>query len=241
MKIFAALIAFCCLLFGCKSKTLLQTDDLIINKISENVYQHISFLNSETFGKVDCNGMIIIDNGEAVIFDTTPDNVSSQKLINYVEQQLNAKVKAIVPTHFHADCLGGLQAFHDTNIPSYASLETIRLAEKNNLTVPRISIGNGTTIFVGNDSVRVKHFGEGHTKDNIVGYFAKEEALFGGCLIKEIGANKGNLEDANQQDWSKTVAKIKKEYPNLQHVIPGHGKPGNSALLDYTIELFKNQ
>jgi metallo-beta-lactamase class B len=34
--------------------------------------------------------------------------------------------------------------------------------------------------------------------------------------------------------------KIKKAFPNLKKVIPGHGEIGDTALLDYTIQLFKN-
>ena len=72
-----------------------------------------------------------------------------------------------------------------------------------------------------------------------MGYFPSENILFGGCLIKELEATKGFLGDANVGDWSKTVEKIKKEYPNLKIVIPGHGAIGGSELLDYTIQLFK--
>ena len=59
----------------------------------------------------------------------------------------------------------------------------------------------------------VKFFGQGHTKDNVVGYFPIENILFGGCLIKELEATKGYLGDANVGSWSNTVEKIKKQYP----------------------------
>lgn len=84
-----------------------------------------------------------------------------------------------------------------------------------------------------------KFFGEGHTKDNVVGYFPEAEAIFGGCLIKESGAGKGNLEDANVAAWSATVKKLKRSYPRAKTVIPGHGKSGGRELLDYTIKLFE--
>lgn len=63
--------------------------------------------------------------------------------------------------------------------------------------------------------------------------------MFGGCLIKEVDANKGYLGDANLKEWSNTVEKIKKEYPNVAIVVPGHGEFGDEKLLDYTIRLFK--
>jgi metallo-beta-lactamase class B len=62
--------------------------------------------------------------------------------------------------------------------------------------------------------------------------------IFGGCLIKEVGAGKGNLADANTIDWSNTVRKIRDEYPDVKRIVPGHGQPGGIELLDYTIKLF---
>jgi metallo-beta-lactamase class B len=87
---------------------------------------------------------------------------------------------------------------------------------------------------------RNEYFGEGHTKDNIVSYFPSEKVLFGGCLIKEVNASKGYLGDANISEWSGTVQSVKRKYGNAKIVLPGHGKPGGMELLDYTIELFKN-
>jgi metallo-beta-lactamase class B len=65
--------------------------------------------------------------------------------------------------------------------------------------------------------------------------------MFGGCLIKEMNATKGYLVDANVKDWSATVERVKKEYPKVKVVVPGHGKFGNEKLLDYTIKLFKEK
>jgi metallo-beta-lactamase class B len=59
-------------------------------------------------------------------------------------------------------------------------------------------------------------------------------------LIKELEATKGYLGDANIAQWSNTVERIKEQYPNIKIVIPGHGAIGGKDLLDYTIQLFKN-
>jgi metallo-beta-lactamase class B len=48
------------------------------------------------------------------------------------------------------------------------------------------------------------------------------------------------LGDANISEWSGTVQSVKRKYGNAKIVLPGHGKPGGMELLDYTIELFKN-
>lgn len=216
-----------------------QSDNLIVRKISENVYQHISFLNTESFGKVPCNGMIVINNKEAVIFDTPTTNENSQELINFLTKKANYTIKAIIPTHYHSDCLGGLETFHANNIPSYACNQTIEFAKKNESILPQNSFKTQLELPVGNKKVYAKFFGEGHTADNIIGYYPNDEILFGGCLIKQLGAKKGNLADANTSKWSKTVQKVKIKYPQIKTVIPGHGEPGGIDLFDYTIRLFE--
>ena len=58
-------------------------------------------------------------------------------------------------------------------------------------------------------------------------------------MIKSLKSGKGNLADASVKKWSKTVSKIKKTFPHIEIVVPGHGKAGGTALLDYTIDMFK--
>lgn len=65
--------------------------------------------------------------------------------------------------------MGGLNAFHKHDIISIANSKTIEIAKEKS---------------------------EGHNTDTIVGYYPHEKVLFGGCLIKELNATKGNLADA---------------------------------------------
>jgi len=224
---------------GQQKNTLYESETLTIEKLTEHTLLHISYLNTNDFGKVACNGMIVIDKGEALIFDTPADDPTSKELIDWVENNLKYKVKGIIVTHFHTDCLGGLAEFHDRQIPSYASNKTIELAKSHNYTLPQHGFDNQLEIPVGKKKVFNKYVGEGHTRDNIVSYFAPDKVLFGGCLIKAVDAGNGNLEDANVNDWSSTVEKIKAAFPKAELIIPGHGKAGGQELLDYTIKLFR--
>jgi metallo-beta-lactamase class B len=148
------------------------------------------------------------------------------------------KTKAVICTHFHVDCVGGLPAFHSKNIPSFAEKRTVELAKANGFHVPNHIFTDSLILSVGNRKVFATFFGEGHTVDNIVGYYPEDRVMFGGCLIKALGAGQGNLEDANVNAWSRTVEKVSKRFPGVQIVIPGHGKYGDRALLDYTVKMF---
>lgn len=217
------------------------SESLVIQKISDHVYQHTSFLNTESFGKVACNGMIVFDKSEAIIFNTPVDNKTALELINWVKNDLHCKIKAVIPTHFHADCLGGLAEFHKQSVPSYAHNKTIAITKAKNLIIPENGFDRLLRLKVGNKQVMAEYFGEGHTQDNVIGYFPDEKIVFGGCLIKEVGAEKGNLEDANVKAWPATVTRLKQKYTRPKLIIPGHGKSGGPELLDYTIQLFEEK
>lgn len=223
-----------------KSASIYESQNLQVERLTKHTYRHISYLSTTDFGKVSCNGMVVIDDKQALIFDTPTNNDESKALINWVEKGLNAKVIGVVVTHFHNDCLGGLDEFHKRGIPSYASLATIELARRDSLTAPEIGFENYLEIKVGNKKVVNEFLGEGHTSDNIVSYFPDEKVLFGGCLIKTLGASKGYLGDANISEWPSTVKAVRSKYEAVKVVIPGHGEPGGSDLLDYTINLFEN-
>ena len=214
-----------------------SSETLKIERINDNIYKHVSYVDTEDYGKVACNGMLFIDHNKAIIYDTPVNDSVSNELIQLVSK--NHDITAIVVTHFHSDCLGGLDEFHRQGITSYSSTKTIELAAKNNYSIPQNGFDEILELKIGNQIAKTQFFGEGHTPDNVVGYIPSENALFGGCLIKSINASKGNLEDANTSHWTQTVENIKTKYPNLEIVIPGHGKAGGKSLLDYTSNLFK--
>jgi len=221
--------------------TIYQSENLIIQRLTDHVYVHVSFLNTDDFGKVACNGMFVVNDHQGIIFDTPTDNKGSLELINFVTGDLKIEITALIPTHFHEDCAGGIQEFEAAHIPVYACDRTIELLKKNGQKFSRPIAGfdKSITLKIGNKKVCAAYFGEGHTKDNIIGYFPEDHTIFGGCLIKEVGAGKGYLGDANTSTWPETVRKIKSKYPKVEIVIPGHGKWGGTQLFDYTIELFQ--
>jgi len=222
------------------SLTIYQSENLIIKKLSNYTYKHISFLETSDYGKVACNGMLVVKNFEGIIFDTPTNDKSSLELINFVAGELKSAIIAVVPTHFHEDCIGGIQEFEKHNIPVYASQMTLELLKKNSLmpAKPIVAFDKVLTLNLGDSKIYAEYFGEGHTQDNIVGYFPEDNAIFGGCLIKDLGSTKGYLGDANLNSWSETVRQVKLKYPEAKIVIPGHGTWGGTELFDYTIALF---
>ncbi len=219
-------------------ETIKVSAGLEIIPISENVLIHRTFLDIPNYGPFPCNGLIYKNKKKAYVFDTPTTNEISKELILWLTQNYNITIEGVIINHFHVDCLGGLQAFHDYLIPSYAHNQTIKSAVINNISIPMTGFDDELILKLGNEQIVNTFFGEGHTRDNIVSWLPKEKVLFGGCMIKSLKAGKGNLKDANIKEWSKTVKKIKDKYKDIKFVIPGHGDYGDSELLDYTIEKF---
>ncbi|MBI1185369.1 subclass B1 metallo-beta-lactamase [bacterium] len=215
-----------------------ESETLKVEEISENIYRHISYLETDDYGKVPCNGMVYFNGNDALVFDTPTNDKASAELIDWIGDR---NIKGVVVTHFHIDCLGGLKEFHLNGIASYASNLTIELAKKDNSELPKQGFDDKIEFEIGENIAYAQFFGPGHTNDNIIGYVPSEQTMFGGCLIKALNSGKGNLADANTNKWSRTVEKIKKEITGIETVIPGHGNHGGIELLDFTIELFKEQ
>lgn len=242
MKTFASTLLFLLTISSAISQTpattLYETEDLIIRQIGPKSYVHVSYIQLPNMGGTfPCNGLIYVSEQEAMVFDTPLSDSVSGALIDWIEDSLQANITGVVINHFHTDCLGGLGEFHRRGIPSYANALTVELA-RNKPVVPQQSFRDSLKLTVGSQEVINRYFGKGHTADNIVSYIPAENLLFGGCMIKEVDASKGNLEDADVAAWPRTVQKIKNSYPNLQTIVPGHGQTGGTELLDYTIKLF---
>lgn len=51
--------------------------------------------------------------------------------------------------------------------------------------------------------------------------------------------NLGNLEDASVDEWQASIHNVLSRYPEINMVVPGHGKEGDLSLLHHTVELIK--
>ena len=216
-----------------------NSPNLQLKQLSENTWIHVSYLQTNDYGKVPCNGLVYTNQGEGIVFDTPSSDSASIELLNFFKNK-EITINKVVPTHFHYDCLGGLVPFHNEEINSESSIQTFDLAVAvGDVPIPKQVFEGNQTFKVGTETIELSHFGAGHTLDNMVAYIPSEEILFGGCLVKTMNAGKGNLADADTLQWSNTIQNILNAYPNLRTVVPGHGKEGDTELLEYTANLFQ--
>jgi len=229
-------------LMSCKPKEesnlIKVSDNLKLTKINDHSYIHISKIFLDNGKQYASNGFIYIDDNEAFVFDSPANDIATEQLINWLQEEKGITIKGVIFNHFHRDCNEGMDIFKKYNIPSIASKMTAQLMKEKKYKQPDEVFENELILNVGSKKIINTFFGQAHSKDNIVSYFPEDQILFGGCMIKSMNASKGNLADANVLEWSNTVRKIKKAYPDIETVIPGHGDQGNQDLLEFTINLF---
>lgn len=221
-------------------KEIIINNDLIIIPISQNSYRHISYVDYKG-SKVPCNGLVYFNDDECIVVDTPTSDSVSIELINWIQENKKAKIVGVVSTHWHDDCAGGLQAFHNEKILSYSFEFTRDTLITQNLPAPQYVFSDSMKIKVGNKFAELYYPGPGHVKDNIVVWFEDEKILFGGCLVKEFKSQSiGYIGDADLNNWDKTLTKVKVKFPEAKVVIPGHWDTGGLELIDKSIEIVVN-
>ncbi len=216
-------------------------NDLQLVHLKDSVFIHVSWYNSEKYGRFASNGMIVAKQGKALLVDTPMDNEQTQRLYNFLKDRMNIEVTMFIPGHFHEDCMGGISFLHSKEVRSIANSLTIQKCRELGLEAPQNSFESNKVIDFNGESIECSYDGGGHSFDNITVWLPNQKILFGGCMVKNKNSKGlGNLSDAIVDEWDGTVRKLLNKYGNAEYVIPGHGAYGGVGLLNHTIDLVKD-
>jgi len=220
------------------SNKIIIDKDIHLIHLKDSVFVHRTWEYLDNFGRFSSNGMIVIKNGQAIMVDTPMDNEKTQKIVEYLKNNLNVELQKLIIGHFHDDCLGGLGYIQSQGIESIANSMTIDKCKELGLFIPTTSFTDSLSLDFNGEQIICRFFGGGHTIDNITIWLPSKKILFGGCLIKSINSRGlGNLADAVVSDWDITIKNLMNTIRDIKIVIPGHGDFGGSELLSHTIEL----
>ena len=212
--------------------------DIELEMLSENVYRHISYIETERWGRIGANGMVYLTNAGAILVDTPWDNDQTKALLKGLSDSLNMEVIALVVTHSHNDCAGGIATAKQMGIETFGLDLTGNLLKEKGEPLLDIMFSDSLTLSFGDVNVELFYPGEAHTRDNIVVWLPAEQILYGGCAVKNTyHKNLGNTADANVDAWPETIRKLQKRYSVAVIVIPGHGTPGGVDYLSHTLTL----
>jgi metallo-beta-lactamase class B len=221
---------------------LVLSEDLQVEPLGDGLWRHISYRVLEEFGRSAANGLVVVSDGEAALIDTPWTDTETARLLDWVEEELDAKVTVVIPTHSHPDCLGGLAEAHRRGARSYALARTVELARKAGAEVPQNAVDGFAEIRVGSRRLELHFIGPGHTEDDAVVWIPREKVLFGGCLVRAATSRHlGYTEEANLEEWPRTLRRMKQQYAEARRIVPGHGSPGGLELIDRTLELLSER
>jgi len=216
-------------------------DDIQLIHLKDSVFVHVTWENSEQYGRFPSNGLVIIKKGEALMVDTPMDNATTRVLTEYVENRFNVKMVKLIIGHYHNDCMGGQEYIQSRNIESIANSMTIAKCREMGLPLPSRGFDDSLSFDFHGEKITCRYFGGGHTFDNITVWLPEQKILFGGCLIKSINSTGlGNIADAVVDEWDITVQNVMHEYPSMDFVVPGHGDFGGIELLSHTVTLVQS-
>jgi cyclase len=182
------------------------------------------------------NGVLLVDN---LFRSMVP------KMLTAIKQYSDSTVKYIINTHYHPDHMAG-------NVVLGKAATTIghqqlrnRIIAPPNVALPKgllpvITFSDTLTVYLNNDTVRLRHFSNAHTDTDITVHFKSADIIHLGDMFfagmfpgvyKEGGGDIRNLinqlEIINEQLTSESI------------VIPGHGEPANKSAFGNYITMLK--
>lgn len=214
-----------------------QPEKLVITPLTGDFYIYTTYNTYEGY-TVQANGMYLVTDEGVVMFDTPWDTTQFQPLLDSVESRHHQPVIIALATHWHSDKTAGLEYYRQQGIRTYTTLLTDELSQLNNKKRAQYLMTGDTTFHVSGYSFETYFPGEGHTKDNIIIWFAKEKILYGGCLIKGADAEDlGFLGDGNTETYAATLKNVQKKCPKPAYIIVAHSDWSSTRSLKHSIKI----
>jgi metallo-beta-lactamase class B len=213
-----------------------------ITHLTKNFYVCTSYGYPDGKNPYPANSLFAVTSEGIILIDTPWGDEQTQQLLDAVRKRFNKKIVLCISTHFHDDRIGGVDMLKKTGIKTYSSKQTYILAQKEGNNLPQYTFSKDTTFTVGGIALQTYYPGAGHTSDNLVVWFPQQKILFGGCLVKSTAATtKGNVVDADLQQWPVTIKRLRARFKKAEFIIPGHeGWQGGLKQLDHTLQILSN-
>jgi metallo-beta-lactamase class B VIM len=214
--------------------------EIALREIRDGVWVHVSTSDLGNGLIYPSNGLVVRDGDGVWLVDTAWGEAATAALLDAVETEIGLPVRGAVATHFHDDRVAGSDVLRQRGVPVYASSLTRRLAAAEGNAVPSDSLAGltvpGTAVRLG--PLEVLYPGGGHAHDNLVVYVPGARVLHGGCAVYEMArTHAGNVADADLGAWPGSLRLVRERYPEAEVVVPGHGLPGGTELLDHSIAI----
>ena len=213
--------------------------------------------------------LVKVSEGRYVFVDTPYTRLATQEVVEWLGRTFGTVEIIEINTGYHADNLGGNEYLLKAGVPVYGSFLTDKLLRDKGeetrrqvltwLTAPEhasfraahksmsfyppnqlFQVSEGLSFEFPDETVEAYYPGPSHAEDNLVVYFARHKVLFAGCMVKSLAATDlGFTGDADVEKWPTAIERVRDRFEDAEVVVPGHGEPGDQALLEHTLSLLE--
>ena len=243
-----------CLSFSAQSlpaATGAPVKDYPFEQVAENtwvIHGPLDMPNVSNQGFMNNPGIVLTDSG-VVIVDPGSSVQAGEMVLRMLEKVSDQPVIAVFNTHIHGDHWLGNQAIRAAypDAPIYGHAEMLAMVEAGSgetwvelmdrltegatrgtrVVGPSHAVKHGDTIKIGNKTFRIHHYGQAHTRTDIMIQVEEDEVVF---LGDNVTANRiPRMTDGNFMGNISTVDKISEIEASVW--IPGHGPTGDAKIL----------
>jgi len=210
----------------------------------ERVADDVYTFQSDLYAQV--NAGAVLSQEWAVVIDTLAFPDEALAIREFIEEELERKVRYVINTHYHADhawgnCFfpGAFVLSHELcrdNLEQYgvpslrAARESDSLFQKTQIVLPHMTLDSGVLeLIVGDKTLRFIEL-PGHSQDGIGIYLVEDEVLFAGDVWMPIP----HIVDGDPEVMKKSLRKISEL--TIENVVQGHGEVILRGEVDSSIE-----
>jgi len=197
----------------------------------ERVADEVYVFQSDVYAQVNAGAVVSQD--WAVVIDTLPFPEETLAIRDFIEGELERKVRYVIDTHYHADhswgncyfpgalvlghelCRKNLEKF---GVPSLKKAwEEDTIFQKTQIVLPHITMDSGfLELIVGDKTLRFVEL-PGHSEDGIGVYIVEDEVLFAGDVWMPVP----HIVDGDPEVMRESLERIRGF--TLENVVQGHG------------------
>ena len=233
--------------------------DYPVNQVSEGVYVihgPITTPNPQNQGFMN-NPAIILTTEGVVLIDPGGTLQSGEMVLRMVKTLTDKPVVAVFDTHVHGDHWLGNQAIvelypdvaiyaHPNMIAEVAAgagetwvklMETTTKGKSNGTKVVSANkeVTHGQEISIGETSFKIYHYDTSHTDSDLMIAVNDNAVLFMGDNL--LNGRLGRSSQGNIKGLIDACENVMKIQPKV--VVPGHGKTGDVAMFNHTLDIFR--